>query len=63
MELRKSARSHQQLQQQVGGLSDAVGYGIEDRLMPFFPEVEQYVARKYPHIHLVKTYEVEMQTR
>jgi predicted negative regulator of RcsB-dependent stress response len=30
-ELRKLAKSHHQLQQQVGGLSDAVGYGIEDR--------------------------------
>ncbi len=33
-ELRKLAKSHHQLQQQVGGLSDAVGYGVEDRLMP-----------------------------
>jgi hypothetical protein len=149
MEVRKLAKSHQQLQQQVGGLSDAVGYGIEDRLMPFVPdyarlefglevesldrrnveyangkydevnilasghlngepvfligeckakpgkkdadrfngmlerlpevlkgrffpvligytfspEVEHYVARKYPHIHLVKTYKVEIQAR
>jgi hypothetical protein len=29
----------------------------------FSPEVEHYVARKYPHIHLVKTYEMEMQAR
>jgi len=148
-ELQKLAKSHHQLQQQVGGLSDAVGYGIEDRLMPFIsdfarlefglevdsverrnleygggkydevnilasglingepcfliaeckakpgkrdadrfngmlerlseilkgkffplfigytfaPEVEHYVAGKYPHIHLVKTYEVEMKAR
>jgi hypothetical protein len=145
-ELHKLAKSHHQLQQQVGGLSDAVGYGIEDRLMPFIsdfarlefgmevesigrrnveysggkydevnilasghingepcffiaeckakpgkrdadrfsvmlgrlsekfkgkffpvilgytfaPEVEHYVTGKYPHIHLIKTYEVEM---
>jgi hypothetical protein len=148
-ELQKLAKSHHQLQQQVGGLSDAVGYGIEDRLMPFIsdfallefslevdlverrnveygggkydevnilasghingercfliaeckakpgkrdadrfngmlgrlseilkgkffpvfigytfaPEVEHYVAEKYPHIHLVKTYDVEMKAR
>lgn len=37
-EVRKLAKSHQQLQKQVGGLSDSVGYGIEDRLMPFIPE-------------------------
>jgi hypothetical protein len=37
-ELQKLAKSHHQLQQQVGGLSDAVGYGIEDRLMPFIPD-------------------------
>ena len=37
-EVRKLAKSHQQLQKQVGGLSDAVGYGIEDRLMPFIPD-------------------------
>jgi len=29
VELRKLARSQQQMQQQLGGLSDAVGYGIE----------------------------------
>jgi len=148
-ELQKLAKSHHQLQQQVGGLSDAVGYGIEDRLMPFIPdfarlefglevdsverrnveyaggkydevnilasghingercfliaeckakrgkrdadrfngmlgrlseilkgklfsvfigytfapEVEHYVVGKYPHIHMVKTYEVEMKAR
>ena len=148
-ELQKLAKSHHQLQQQVGGLSDAVGYGIEDRLMPFIPdfarlkfglevdsverrnveygggkydevnilaighingepsfliaeckvkpgkrdadrfngmlgrlseilkgkffplfigytfapEVEHYVAEKYPHMHMVKTYEVEMKAR
>lgn len=38
IEVRKLAKSHQQLQKQVGGLSDSVGYGIEDRLMPFIPE-------------------------
>ena len=149
IELHKLAKSHHQLQLQVGGLSDAVGYGIEDRLMPFIPdfarlefgvevdsverrnveyiggkydevnilvsghingepcfliaeckakpgkrdadrfngmlarlpemikgrffpvfigytfapEVEHYVAEKYPHIYMVKTYEVEMKAR
>jgi len=29
----------------------------------FAPEVEHYVAEKYPHIQLVKTYEVEMKAR
>lgn len=29
----------------------------------FAPEVERYVDRKYPQIHLVKTYEVEMKAR
>ena len=37
-ELRKLAKSHHQVQQQVGGLSDVVGYGIEDRLMRFIPD-------------------------
>jgi hypothetical protein len=148
-ELQKLAKSHHQLHQQVGGLSDAVGYGIEDRLMPFIsdfallefslevdsverrnveygggkydevnilasghingercfliaeckakpgkrdadrfngmlgrlseilkgkffpvfigytfaPEVEHYVAGKYPHMYMVKTYDVEMKAR
>lgn len=43
-EVRKLAKSHQQLQKQVGGLSDAVGYGIEDRLMPFIPN---YARQEY----------------
>ena len=29
----------------------------------FAPEVEHYVAGKYLHIHMVKTYEVEMKAQ
>ena len=36
-EVAKLARGMQDLQKQMGGLSHAVGYGIEDRLMPFIP--------------------------
>ncbi len=43
-ELQKLARSHKDLQRQVGGLSMAVGYGIEDQLMPFIPA---FAAREY----------------
>jgi uncharacterized coiled-coil protein SlyX len=37
-ELRKLAKSHNSLKKQVGGISDAVGYGLEDRLMPFISD-------------------------
>jgi len=37
-EVRKLAISHRELKTQVAGLSDSVGYGIEDRLMPYIPE-------------------------
>jgi hypothetical protein len=36
-EVAKLARGMQDVQKQMGGLSHAVGYGIEDRLMPFIP--------------------------
>ncbi len=36
-DVQELARSHKDLQKQVGGLSAAVGYGIEDQLMPFIP--------------------------
>ncbi len=68
-QLQKLARSHQQLQKQVGGLSDAVGYGIEDRLMPHIPafarreygveieEVErrnvEYTAGKFDEVNIL----------
>ncbi len=37
-EVRKLAISHRELKTQVAGLSDSVGYGLEDRLMPYIPE-------------------------
>ncbi|EFI35916.1 hypothetical protein Dthio_PD3357 [Desulfonatronospira thiodismutans ASO3-1] len=37
-EVRKLAMSHRELKTQVAGLSDSVGYGLEDRLMPYIPE-------------------------
>lgn len=36
-EIAKLARGVQDVHKQMGGLSHAVGYGIEDRLMPFIP--------------------------
>ncbi len=38
VEVRKLAKSHRELKTQVAGLSDSVGYGLEDRLMPYIPE-------------------------
>ena len=38
IQVRKLAQSHQDLQKQVGGLSDSVGYGIEVKLIPFIPD-------------------------
>ncbi len=38
VQIRKLAESHQELQKQVGGLSDSVGYGIEDKMIPHIPD-------------------------
>ncbi len=37
-ELRKLIKEHEKTRQMVAGLSDTVGYGLEDKIMPYIPD-------------------------